>query len=183
MPPTGKTGITEAMSKKVILVTGGQRSGKSGYAQRLALSLSPNPVYLATSRIWDEEFRKRVERHQRDRGPEWTNIEEEKYLNRHDLTGRVVVIDCVTLWVTNFFFDNQSDVELSLSLLKAEFDKLSRQDAYLIFVTNELGMGGVPIDEVQRKFTDMQGWLNQYIASKADEVVLMVSGIPVKIKE
>ena len=96
MPPTGKTGITEAMSKKVILVTGGQRSGKSGYAQRLALSLSPNPVYLATSRIWDEEFRKRVERHQRDRGPEWTNIEEEKYLSRHDLTGRVVVIDCVT---------------------------------------------------------------------------------------
>ena len=74
------------MSKKVILVTGGQRSGKSGYAQRLALSLSPNPVYLATSRIWDEEFRKRVERHQRDRGPEWTNIEEEKYLSRHDLT-------------------------------------------------------------------------------------------------
>ena len=168
MPPTGKTGITKAMSKKVILVTGGQRSGKSGYAQRLALSLSPNPVYLATSRIWDEEFRKRVESHQRD---------------RHDLTGRVVVIDCVTLWGTNFFFDNQSDVELSLSLLKAEFDKLSRQDAYLIFVTNELGMGGVPIDEVQRKFTDMQGWLNQYIASKADEVVLMVSGIPVKIKE
>ena len=183
MPPTGKTGITKAMSKKVILVTGGQRSGKSGYAQRLALSLSPKPVYLATSRIWDEEFRKRVERHQRDRGPEWTNIEEEKYLSRHDLTDRVVVIDCVTLWGTNFFFDNQSDVELSLSLLKAEFDKLSRQDAYLIFVTNELGMGGVPIDEVQRKFTDMQGWLNQYIASKADEVVLMVSRIPVKIKE
>lgn len=105
------------MSKKVILVTGGQRSGKSGYAQRLALSLSPKPVYLATSRIWDEEFRKRVERHQRDRGPEWTNIEEEKYLSRHDLTDRVVVIDCVTLWGTNFFFDNQSDVELSLSLL------------------------------------------------------------------
>lgn len=150
------------MSKKVILVTGGQRSGKSGYAQRLALSLSPNPVYLATSRIWDEEFRKRVERHQRDRGPEWTNIEEEKYLSGHDLTGRVVVIDCVTLWGTNFFFDNQSDVELSLSLLKAEFDKLSRQDAYLIFVTNELGMGGVPIDEVQRKFTDMQGWSTIY---------------------
>ena len=77
------------MSKKVILVTGGQRSGKSGYAQRLALSLSPNPVYLATSRIWDEEFRKRVERHQRDRGPRWTNIEEEK-CQAADLTGRVV---------------------------------------------------------------------------------------------
>ena len=184
MPPTGKTGITEAMSKKVILVTGGQRSGKSGYAQRLALSLSPNPVYLATSRIWDEEFRKRVERHQRDRGPEWTNIEEEKYLSRHDLTDRVVVIDCVTLLGERI---SSSTIKATWNYpspsSKAEFDKLSQQDAYLIFVTNELGMGGVPIDEVQRKFTDMQGWLNQYIASKADEVVLMVSGIPVKIKE
>ena len=182
MPPTGKTGITKAMSKKVILVTGGQRSGKSGYAQRLALSLSPKPVYLATSRIWDEEFRKRVERHQRDRGPEWTNIEEEKYLSCHDLTGRVVVIDCVTLG--NEFLLRQSKRRGIISLPpQSGVDKLSRQDAYLIFVTNELGMGGVPIDEVQRKFTDMQGWLNQYIASKADEVVLMVSGIPVKIKE
>ena len=170
------------MNRKVILVTGGERSGKSGYAQRLALSLSSNPVYLATSRIWDEEFRQRVKRHQRDRGSEWTTIEEEKYLSRHDLRGRVVVIDCVTLWGTNFFFDNQSDGELSLSLIKEEFDKLSKQEAVLIFVTNEIGMGGVPVNEVQRKFTDMQGWLNQYIASKADEVVFMVSGIPVKIK-
>lgn len=170
------------MNKKIVLVTGGQRSGKSGYAQRLALSLSPCPVYLATSRIWDDEFRKRVERHQRDRGPEWTHIEEEKYLGRHDLNGRVVVIDCVTLWGTNFFFDNHSDVEVSLAQLKEEFDKLSRQEAYLILVTNELGMGGISVDEIQRKFTDMQGWLNQYIASKADEVVLMVSGIPVRIK-
>ena len=84
--------------KHIVLVTGGQRSGKSGYAQKLALSLTANPVYLATSRVWDEEFRERVLRHQADRGPEWTNIEEEKYLSRHDLNGRVVVIDCVTLW-------------------------------------------------------------------------------------
>lgn len=170
------------MNKRITLVTGGQRSGKSGYAQRLALSLTKNPVYLATSRIWDEEFRKRVERHQRDRGPEWTNIEEEKFLSKHDLSDRVVVIDCVTLWGTNFFFDNHSDVDLSLSLLKKEFDAFTNQNAHFIFVTNEIGMGGVPIDEIQRKFTDLQGWLNQYIASKADEVVLMVSGIPVKIK-
>ena len=64
--------------KHIVLVTGGQRSGKSGYAQKLALSLTANPVYLATSRVWDEEFRERVLRHQADRGPEWTNIEEEK---------------------------------------------------------------------------------------------------------
>ncbi|WP_199163389.1 bifunctional adenosylcobinamide kinase/adenosylcobinamide-phosphate guanylyltransferase [Parabacteroides provencensis] len=169
--------------KHITLVTGGQRSGKSGYAQRLALSLSENPVYLATSRVWDEEFRQRVLRHQKDRGPEWTNIEEEKHLSRHSLAGRVVVIDCVTLWGTNFFFDNNSNVELSLSELKEEFNKFTNQEARFIFVTNELGMGGVAADEVQRKFTDMQGWFNQYIASRADEVILMVSGIPVKIKE
>lgn len=170
------------MSGRIIVVTGGQRSGKSGYASRLALSLAENPVYLATSRIWDDEFRLRVERHQRDRGSEWTNIEEEKYLSRHTLTGRVVVIDCVTLWGTNFFFDNNSDVELSLSQLKEEFGKFTQQEATFIFVTNELGMGGVAMDEVQRKFTDLQGWLNQYIASLADEVVLMVSGLPLRIK-
>lgn len=170
------------MDRKIYLITGGQRSGKSGYAQRLALSLSPRPVYLATSRIWDEEFRRRVERHQQDRGSEWTNVEEEKYLSRHDLAGRIVVIDCVTLWGTNFFFDNDSQVDLSLTQLKEEFEKFTMQDACFIFVTNELGMGGVAMDEIQRKFTDMQGWLNQYIASRADEVVLMVSGIPIKIK-
>lgn len=170
------------MDRKIILITGGQRSGKSGYAQRLALSLSPRPVYMATSRIWDEEFRQRVERHQRDRGPEWTNIEEEKFLSRHDVDGRVVVIDCITLWGTNFFFDNESRIDQSLALLKEEFDKFTTQAACFIFVTNELGMGGVPMDEIQRKFTDLQGWLNQYIASQADEVILMVSGIPVKIK-
>lgn len=168
--------------KHIVLVTGGQRSGKSGYAQKLALSLVPNPVYLATSRVWDEEFRQRVLRHQADRGPEWTNIEEEKYLSHHNLNGRVVVIDCVTLWGTNFFFDNDSNVARSLDELKEEFNKLAEQEAYLIFVTNEIGLGGVSPDPVQRKFTDLQGWLNQYIASKADEVVLMISGIPVKIK-
>ena len=169
--------------KHIVLVTGGQRSGKSGYAQKLALSLSANPVYLATSRVWDEEFRQRVLRHQADRGPEWTNIEEEKYRSHHNLNGRVVVIDCVTLWGTNFFFDNDSNVELSLKELKEEFNRLVEQHAYLIFVTNEIGLGGVSPDPVQRKFTDLQGWLNQYIASRADEVVLMISGIPMKIKE
>ena len=83
--------------KKIILITGGQRSGKSTKAEALALSLSAHPVYVATAKVWDDEFRERVRRHQERRGPEWTNIEEELYLSRHDLTGRVVVIDCVTL--------------------------------------------------------------------------------------
>ena len=170
------------MEKRIILVTGGQRSGKSSYAQKRALSIAPNPVYLATAHVWDEEFRKRVERQQQDRGPEWTNIEEEKYLSKHDVSGRVVVIDCVTLWGTNFFFANDSDVETSLQQLKEEFLRFTNQPACFLFVTNELGMGGVSVDEVQRKFTDLQGWLNQFIASQADEVILMVSGIAVPIK-
>lgn len=163
------------------MITGGARSGKSRYAEELALSLSKNPVYLATAHVWDEEFRERVKKHQERRGPEWTNIEEEKLLSRHDLTGRVAVIDCITLWCTNYFFDLQ-DVDAALEVLKAEFDKFTAHDATYIFVTNEIGMGGVSENAVQRKFTDLQGWTNQYVASKADEVILMVSGIPVKVK-
>ena len=170
------------MAKEIVLITGGQRSGKSGYAQQLALSLSANPVYLATSRIWDEEHQKRIERHKADRGIEWTNIEEEKLLSSHKLDNRVILIDCVTLWATNFFFDNNSDVDLSLSMMREEFDKLTQQEAQFIFVTNEIGLGGTSENKTQRLFTDLQGWINQYIASKADRVFLMVSGIPFKVK-
>ena len=169
--------------RKIILITGGQRSGKSTKAEELALSLSPNPVYMATAHIWDEEFRERVRKHQERRGPQWTNIEEETQLSLHDMTGRVIVIDCVTLWLTNFFFANNSDVDKSLELAKAEFDKFTEPDATYIFVTNEIGLGGVSENAIQRKFTDLEGWMNQYIASKADEVILMVSGIPIKIKD
>ena len=168
--------------KKIILITGGQRSGKSTKAEELALSLSEEPVYVATAHVWDDEFRERVRRHQQRRGPQWTNIEEELHLSHHDLTGRVVVIDCVTLWLTNFFFANNSDVDKSLELAKSEFDKFTQPEATYIFVTNEIGSGGVSENALQRKFTDLEGWMNQYIASKADEVILMVSGIPVKVK-
>ena len=78
---------------KIILITGGQRSGKSSYAEQLALSLAEKPVYVATAHVWDEEFRERVRRHQERRGPQWTNIEEEKFLSRNDLMGGVAVID------------------------------------------------------------------------------------------
>ena len=174
--------------RKIILITGGQRSGKSVQAETMALSLAKEPVYLSTAHIWDEEFSIRVHIHQQRRGPQWTNIEEEKYLSRHDVGGRVVVIDCITLWCTNFFFDRtaheweQPTVEEALTALKQEFDKFTSQDATFIFVTNEIGSGGVSENAIQRKFTDLEGWMNQYVAQKADEVILMVSGIPVVIK-
>lgn len=169
--------------KHIILITGGQRSGKSSYAEKLALNLSPHPVYMATSRIWDEEFRQRVIRHQEKRGPEWTNIEEDKELSRHSVEGRVVLIDCVTLWCTNFFFDLDAEVDTALQAVKQEFDRFTQQDATFIFVTNEIGSGAVSENTIQRRFTDLQGWMNQYIASKANQVYLMVSGIPVPVKQ
>lgn len=168
--------------RTIILITGGSRSGKSTKAEEMALALSDHPVYLATARIWDEEFRERVRCHQARRGPQWTNIEEEKYLSRHDLHGRVVLVDCLTLWCTNFFFDLDSDVDRSLEAVRAELDRFLDQDATFILVTNEIGMGGTSTNAVQRKFTDLQGWMNQYAASLADRVILMVSGIPVTIK-
>lgn len=168
--------------RKIILITGGARSGKSTYAEKWALSLSANPVYMATARIWDEEFSKRVRHHQERRGSEWTNIEENKELSKYDLEGRVILIDCVTLWCTNYIYDIQADVNELLQMITEEFDRFVRQDATFIFVTNEIGLGGTSPNDVQRKFTDLLGWVNQYIASQADEVMLMVTGIPMKIK-
>lgn len=164
------------------LITGGERSGKSTFAEQEALRLSPQPVYLATARIWDEEFRQRILRHQERRGPEWTNIEEDLHPSCHELQGRVVLLDCLTLWATNYFFDLQEDIDQALASLKEEFDKLVAQEATFLIVTNELGMGGVSTSRTQRLFTQLQGWMNQYVAARADQVTLMVSGIPVGIK-
>ena len=163
-------------------------------------------MYVATAKIWDQEFAHRVQLHKERRGPQWINIEEEKYLSRHNVAGKVALIDCVTLWSTNFFFDRSMEdnlpdsgnrnatmdaqeaeesaslVERTLQQIKAEFEKFTSQDATFVFVTNEIGLCGVSANKVQRQFTDLLGWLNQYIASKADEVVFMVSGVPMKIK-
>lgn len=168
--------------KRIILITGGQRSGKSLYAERRALELAPDPVYVATARAFDDEFRERVRRHQARRGPEWTTIEEERRLGDLDLTGRTVLIDCVTLWCTNFFFDMECDADAARRAVEAEFDRFTSRDATYLFVTNEIGLGGVAANAVQRRFADLQGWVNQYIAARADEVVMVVSGIPLKIK-
>ncbi len=167
---------------KIIFITGGQRSGKSSYAQNKALELTKNPVYLATSRIWDDEFKNRVDRHKDDRSEVWQNLEEEKEISKLDLTGKVIVLDCITLWLTNFFSDNKYDVDKSLKQAKKEWDEFIEQDFTVFVVSNEIGMGLHSETEGGRKFTDLQGWMNQYIAKKANEVIFMISGIPMKIK-
>ncbi len=166
----------------VYYITGGERSGKSSYAQKLAMQLSKSPVYLATARKWDADFEKRIKRHQDERDERWTNIEEEKQISKTDIIGRVVVIDCVTLWLTNYYTDTKYNVQESLQQAKEEFDKAAALDATIIIISNEIGMGVHADTEIGRKFVELQGWVNQYIAARADKAILMVSGLPVTLK-
>lgn len=166
----------------IYYITGGERSGKSSFAQNLALSLSNTPKYMATSRIWDLDHQKRIDRHKADRDARWTSIEEEKDLASAIITDDVIVIDCVTLWLTNFYVDTKNNVERCLELAKAEFDKLLKIDATIIIISNEIGMGVHAQTEVGRKFTELQGWMNQHIAKHANKATMMVSGIPLTLK-
>ncbi|WP_300564540.1 bifunctional adenosylcobinamide kinase/adenosylcobinamide-phosphate guanylyltransferase [Flavobacterium sp.] len=167
----------------IYLITGGERSGKSSYAQDLAMELSATPIYVATARKWDGDFQKRIDRHQQERDERWINIEKEKQLSEIDFSGKVAIVDCVTLWLTNFFVDTKNDVALSLEQAKAEFAAIANQEnTTIIIITNEIGMGVHAETHIGRKFTELQGWMNQYLAKNADKVVLMISGIPVTIK-
>ncbi|MEA5127540.1 bifunctional adenosylcobinamide kinase/adenosylcobinamide-phosphate guanylyltransferase [Proteiniphilum sp.] len=168
--------------REIIFITGGQRSGKSRFAQELAEYSSANPLYLATARYWDDDFEQRIRRHQTDRGEQWETIEEEKRLSSLSLDGRTVLLDCITLWLTNIFHDNGYKLEIALEEAKREWNALIQQDFRLIVVSNEIGMGLHAPDESSRHFTDLQGWINQHIAASADKVYLMISGIPLQIK-
>ncbi|PWJ55038.1 adenosylcobinamide kinase/adenosylcobinamide-phosphate guanylyltransferase [Dyadobacter jejuensis] len=163
-------------------ISGGARSGKSAYAQQLALMLSPNPVYVATAHIWDEDFALRVQRHREERGPEWSLMEREQGLDQLPLSNRVVVVDCVTLWLTNIFMSANEDPDKTLAQFKREVDGLLAQSATLIVISNELGMGLHADTTLGRRFVDLQGWANQYVAQRADRAILMVSGLPLQLK-
>ncbi len=163
-------------------ISGGERSGKSAYAQELAESLSSNPYYLATSRIWDDNFKKRVQRHINERDERWTTIEEEKDISSIIPVKATVVIDCVTLWLTNYYTDTEYNVAKSLQLAKDEFDKLEKINATIIIISNEIGMGLHAQTKSGRQFTELQGWMNQYIAKRADKATFMVSGLPLTLK-
>jgi len=166
----------------ITFITGGERSGKSSYAQKLALQLSDSPVYVATAKIWDDDFKDRVAKHKLERNDSWRTIEEEKNIGELKIENETVVIDCVTLWLTNFYADTKNDVDKSLTLGKEQIDKLKNKTGNFIIISNEIGMGVHAATHTARKFVELQGGVNQYLASLADEVYLMVSGIPLKIK-
>ena len=177
-PPPGEAG----RGPRFFFITGGARSGKSRYAQELALQWSQQPVYVATARAWDENFRERIKRHQQDRDERWTSLEEEKFISRLSLQNQVVVIDCITLWLTNFFVDHKNNIDACLESCKQEVDAWQQMNTEFIIVSNEIGMGVHAETEIGRRFTDLQGWMNQYIAQKSNGVVLMVSGLPLTVK-
>lgn len=166
----------------VHFVTGGQRSGKSSYAQTEALKKSAAPHYIATARHWDEDFTLRIERHKLDRGNAWKTHEIERNISNAPITNQVAVLDCITLWLTNIFVDTDYNAEKTLAIAKNEWAACIAIDCELYVISNEIGMGGHAPTETARAFTDIQGFMNQYIASTAQSVVCMISGIPLLLK-
>jgi adenosylcobinamide kinase/adenosylcobinamide-phosphate guanylyltransferase len=174
--------MTAKSPARSLLVLGGARSGKSRYAQELAESWGASPVLIATAQAHDAEMTARIARHAAARGPGWTLVEEPRALaatlDREARAGRIVVVDCLTLWLSNLL--------LSKADLAAATDELARSVARLagpaIFVSNEVGLGIVPENALARAFRDAQGQLNQALANACDAVVLVSAGLPLQLK-
>jgi adenosylcobinamide kinase / adenosylcobinamide-phosphate guanylyltransferase len=166
---------------RIILVTGGARSGKSAIAEARALSLAPRAIYIATAEPGDSEMAARIKAHQERRGINWQTRAEPL-----DLTGALAatdgqgprLVDCLTLWLSNLMLaerDWQAAGRALVAVLAAQVDPV-------VMVTNEVGGGIVPDNALAREFRDAAGLLNQWVAAVADEVVLAVAGLPLKVK-
>lgn len=176
---------------KIILITGGSRSGKSAFAQKTAEALPGPRAYIATSPVTDPEMAERIRRHREARhGKGWETVEEAV-----DIAGairraegcRVLLVDCLTLWINNLLFEAEKRGELfteeaAAGRCRELTDACGAFGGTVIFVTNELGMGIVPDNEMARRFRDIAGRCNQQIAAAADVVTLVVSGIPLHLK-
>ena len=166
---------------KSILITGGARSGKSTFAEHTTLALGAPALYIATAEAHDDEMRARIAEHQARRGADWTTIAEPLALTRtlsgHD-AGPPVLVDCLTLWLTNLILSDtpwQPEVE-------ALANAIPNRQAPVVFVTNEVGSGIVPENALARRFRDAAGQMNQQNAAVCDELWLCVSGHPVQVK-
>jgi adenosylcobinamide kinase/adenosylcobinamide-phosphate guanylyltransferase len=173
------------MAKRIILITGGARSGKSSYAEMRARELGERLLYVATAEARDDEMAQRIAKHKKHRPNQWITIEEpfelaEALLQQRHKTD-CALVDCLTLWISNLLlrrneeYVTQKVEELVRILPVLDFD--------IVLVTNEVGWGIVPDNPLARKFRDLSGWVNQRIAGAAGEVVLMVAGIPVFVKK
>jgi len=167
----------------MLLVGGGSRSGKTRFAIDYARSLGSHLAYLATAELLDPEMHQRAAAHRIERGPDFATIEEPKHvagwIRSHADEFDAVVVDCLTLWVSNLLLSGTPDLSAQAADL-ADAAALSR--SHVIFVTNEVGAGIVPENELARQFRDQAGWVNQAIANRATQVYWMVFGCPLKVK-
>jgi len=172
--------------RKLILVTGGARSGKSRYAIELAKGIGGRGAFLATCEIKDDEMRERVAIHKKARPKEWQTIEEpldvEEKLAAMKGKCDVLILDCLTLYISNLLMAGSSHKEIE-EKIKGLIETAKSMDYTVIVVTNEVGSGIVPPDPMARRFRDLTGLANQAVALEANEVYLVVSGIPIKIKD
>jgi adenosylcobinamide kinase/adenosylcobinamide-phosphate guanylyltransferase len=170
---------------QIIFITGGARSGKSRLAEELAESFGAPLAYIATGEAKDVEMLTRIERHRTRRGPEWQTIEEPcdltETVKRYDGLFNGILIDCITLWLTNLLlgYNDPQQVLDDVAQFRASFPTLKTP---LILVSSEVGMGIVPDNQLARTFRDLAGEANELLASAADEVYVMFSGLPLKLK-
>ena len=180
-PPRGDATI-DADLPRLTLVLGGARSGKSAFAEALVLGSGLDPAYIATATALDEEMRARVARHRERRGPAWALVEEPLELDRAlagtARAGRAVLVDCLTLWLTNLLMADREPGAEADRLLGA----LRDVDGAVVLVSNEVGQGVVPMNALARRFVDEAGRLHQRLAAAADEVVLVTAGLPLHLK-
>lgn len=166
-----------------VLVLGGARSGKSAFAENLVLSGGGTAHYIATSRAWDDEMKDRISHHRDRRGDMWTTHEEPlaltEVLQRLDKPENIILVDCLTLWVTNLMMEEGRDVEAAFAPLVAH---VATARARIVFVSNEVGLGIVPENRMAREFRDHAGRLHQQIAAVAGEVYFIAAGLPLRMK-
>ncbi len=166
------------------LILGGARSGKSSLAEQLAEQSGKEVSYVATARAQDEEMRARIARHQSQRPLQWPLIEEPLLLSEllaaQTDSNQLLLVDCLTLWLSNHLHHPQT-TDLH-QLTNSLCDALQSSDANIILVSNEVGLGIVPMGEITRQFVDHAGWLNQAVARIADRVILVTAGLPQVLK-
>lgn len=163
------------------LVLGGARSGKSQYAEDQARATGKQLIYIATGGAGDDEMAQRIALHQRSRGDQWTLIEEPvklaEAISSADCKDKAIVIDCLTLWLTNCLMQNVFEEEKNALL-----EVLPTLNSDIFIVSNEVGSGIVPLGELSRQFVDQSGWLHQSLAKICDRVNLIVAGLPLNLK-
>ncbi len=175
---------TRGAKDRIILVLGGASSGKSEAALKLAGSRGPR-AFVATGQGLDDEMAARIARHQATRSVDWETVEEpmevEAWIAKHGSRYRTILLDCVTLWLSNLTGIGLSEATV-LTRVASLIQAMRTTAARVVIVSNELGLGLVPTEPTTRAFRDLAGRVNQYIAAEADEVLFVVSGIPLRLK-